>query len=167
MATMIARLSKEPGERELLLLYQFHRTMFEIVKTFRWQGRLLSALTRWVESPKNRLKDSTKNLLVFISYLLCLPLESLSKHLPSEDSWTKLWLTLLEETVRRGADNITKNFDDNRINQILDAFVLYEAQTVTSLFQNHLFKVSNFLEMKFSFLHSIEFEFLFKNYSFF
>jgi hypothetical protein len=66
-----------------------------------------------------------------MAYLLCLPLESLSTHLSSEDTWTKLWLTLLEEAVRRGADNITKNFDDNRINQILDTFVLYDSHKVT------------------------------------
>lgn len=126
MATMVARLSKQPGERELILLYQFQRTMIAIVKAFNWQERMLRALNRWMEHPKNRLKDSTKNLLVFVAYLLCLPVEQLATSLSSEDTWTKLWLTLLEETVRRGADNITKNLGESQITEWIDRLVLYD-----------------------------------------
>lgn len=134
---MVCRLSKEPGERELILLYQFQRTMIEIVKAFNWKKRMLGSLQRWMENPQNRLKDSTKNLLVFIGYLLALPADQLALHLPSKDAWKRLWFTVLEESVRRGAGNILKYCSAEEINQWIDDILFPGEHVISSFFPSH------------------------------
>jgi hypothetical protein len=123
LASMVARLEK-PTERELILLFQFQRTCIQVARDFGdAQERYLKQISEFLESPANRLKDKTKNLLVLMAYILSLPIDRLDSVIRSEEEWERLWLCILTEAVRRAADSIWSNRPEHLHQEFIETLV--------------------------------------------
>lgn len=97
---------REPGQRDLRLLMQFHRTCVAAMQDMNWAKRAEQTLAAFVASPLARLKDQTTNLVVLVGYMLALPSDTVEQLLPNPVARRRFWLALLGEAYRRAADSM-------------------------------------------------------------
>ena len=112
LATMIVRM-KVASNRQVEVAMQYLRTCVAILNDFPgYKDRALGVLKAFIannlSNPLNRLKDVVPSLLVVMGYLLVMPLETLNSILPSDESWTRLWINLFTELSRRALDSCSR-----------------------------------------------------------
>jgi hypothetical protein len=102
----MAMAMRAPGEKELRLLLQFHRTAIAVLHDCKWLKRAETAVASFIESPAARLKDQCPNVVVLVGYLMCLPSETVERLLPTADAWRAFWLNVFGESLRRASDGV-------------------------------------------------------------
>ncbi|KAL6072248.1 hypothetical protein QOT17_005629 [Balamuthia mandrillaris] len=126
LGAMVSRL-EQPGERELVLLFQYHRTCIQAMKDIgNWQEKMVEALQNFLNNPESRLKDKTKSLLVLAAYTFLVPLETLNSAAGFQGGapvWSQFWQHVLAEAVRRAADGIWKNSTEQEVEDFVRCIV--------------------------------------------
>jgi hypothetical protein len=132
LAIMIVRM-KVANNRQMELAIQYLRTCAAIMRDCNgYTTRMITVITDFINDPAKRLKDVTPSLLVVLGFLIALPLETLNKIIPSDEVWTKLWLSLFSEITRRALDscsrvaqlgNETSTLFTNLVSRLVDGYL--------------------------------------------
>ncbi|EGC40268.1 hypothetical protein DICPUDRAFT_74209 [Dictyostelium purpureum] len=107
------------GERELLLIFQYIRTLRQIVIDLKALPRILSQLESLLNYSIYHTQYQPKNLFVVTSYLLVLTQEELKSIFKSNSDYFKLWEHVLESSIRRACYSFFNKMEQVKIDSYL------------------------------------------------
>ncbi|EGC40269.1 hypothetical protein DICPUDRAFT_52123 [Dictyostelium purpureum] len=120
------------GERELLLIFQYIRTLRQIVIDLKALPRILSQLESILNKQIYYIQYQPKNLFVVTSYLLVLTQEELKPLFKSNSEYFKLWEHVLESSIRRACNSFFEKMEQVKIDSFL-LNILYSSEEIATI----------------------------------